>query len=268
MAPAEILGEAIKNNVGLISLTDHDMIAGSRELGSLCHDVDIIYIPGVELNSLDEGLNFHILGYGVDLEDENFTDFVDINRNMLFTVNSLLIEKMEGDYPNISLEEYNHFSYDRRKGGWKALHYLMEKGITNTLREGFALYTKYDCYYSCVNFPSIRTVCDYIHNAGGKAVLAHPGVSIKETDLSLFRKRFLELLDQGVDGVECYYITHSEEITQLCLEICKERNLLITCGSDCHGVFGNANVGDVNIPICKLNLGDMIKSQAKHLVHI
>lgn len=258
MSPAEILQQAIQNNVGLIALTDHNMLDGSRELGELCRDTDIMYIPGVELDSLDEGLNYHILGYGVDLNNKVFSDFVDKNRNLLFTVNSLLIEKMEGDYTNISVEDYNAFSYDRRKGGWKALHYLLEKGITSNLREGFALYTKYECYYNIVDFPSIRTVCEHIHNAGGKAILAHPGVSIKEIDLLKFKKRLLELLDSGPDGVECYYITHTEEITRLCLDICEQRNLLITCGSDCHGVFGNADVGDVNIPINKLRLGNLL----------
>lgn len=255
MSPAEILKEAFDHNVGLIALTDHDMLEGSRELGELCQGIDIIYVPGVELNSLEEGLNYHILGYGIDINNQEFIDFVDKNRTMLFTVNSLLIEKMQNDYKNISIEDYNAYTYDRRKGGWKALHYLVEKGITNTLREGFALYTKYECYYDVVDFPSIRTVCECIHKAGGKAVLAHPGVSIKETDLTLFRNKLLKLLDYGLDGMECYYVTHTDEITRLCLTICNDRNLLITCGSDCHGSFGTAHVGDVNIPISMLSLG-------------
>lgn len=257
MSPAEILAEALQNNVGLIALTDHDMLEGSRELGELCREIDIIYLPGVELNSLEDGLNYHILGYGVDIHDKVFIDFVDKNRNMLFTVNSLLIEKMQKDYPNISTEDYNSYTYNRRKGGWKALHYLVEKGITNTLREGFALYTKYECYYDVVDFPSIQTVCEYIHNAGGKAILAHPGVSIKETDLVLFKSKLLKLLDYGLDGMECYYVTHTDDITQLCLTICENQNLLITCGSDCHGTFGITHIGDVNIPINKLRLGSL-----------
>ncbi|HWT73620.1 MAG TPA: PHP domain-containing protein [Mobilitalea sp.] len=259
MSPKEILEEALQNNVGLIALTDHDMLDGSRELGELCRDADVTYLPGVELNTLEEGLNFHVLGYGMDINNEEFMDFVDQNRSMLFTVNSLLIEKMEKDYPSLNVEEYNSFTYDRRKGGWKALHYLLDKGITDTLREGFALYPKYDCYYDVVNFPTIQAVCETIHKAGGKAILAHPGVSIKETDLALFEAKLLKFLDYGLDGVECYYVTHSEEITNLCLKVCEDRKLLITCGSDCHGIFGNAHVGDVNIPISRLKLGNLLE---------
>ncbi len=257
MSPEEILKEALQNNVGLIALTDHDMLDGSRELRSLCQNADIKLLTGVELNSLYEGLNYHILGYGVDIDNPDFQAFVEKNRSMLFRVNSLLIEKMEKDYPSISVAEYNDYQYDRTKGGWKALHYLMEKGFTNTLREGFALYTKYNCYYDCVDFPSIQTVCDQIHMAGGKAILAHPGVSIKTNNHAEFKQKIQQLLSHDLDGIECYYVTHSKEITNHCLSLCNQRGLMITCGSDCHGTFGTASIGDVNIPIRMLNLGTL-----------
>jgi len=252
MSPEEILEEAIQNNVGLLAITDHDMLIGSLELQELCRNQDIMYVSGVEIDSLEQGLNYHILGYGIDLEDKIFAEFISNNCRMLFDFNSILIKKMEKDYPKISFAEYQAYSYDCRKGGWKALHYLMEKGITTSLREGFAVYIKYDCYHNSVDFPSIRTACNYIHNAGGKAVLAHPGVSIIETDLTLFKMKLLEFIDYGLDGIECYYVTHSNEITQACLKLCEEGNLMITAGSDCHGAFGNAHVGDVNIPISRI----------------
>ncbi len=259
MSPEEILKEALQNNVGLIALTDHDMLEGSRELRSLCQAADINFLTGVELNSLYEGLNYHILGYGVDIDNPDFQAFVNKNRSLLFQVNSLLIEKMEQDYPSISIAEYNNYQYDRTKGGWKALHYLMEKGFTNTPREGFALYTKYNCYYDCVDFPSIQTVCDMIHMAGGKSILAHPGVSIKASNHAEFKQKINQLLTHDLDGIECYYVTHTKEITNHCLSLCNQRGLMITSGSDCHGTFGTASIGDVNIPIRNINLGSLLE---------
>jgi predicted metal-dependent phosphoesterase TrpH len=108
-----------------------------------------------------------------------------------------------------------------------------------------------------VDFPSIETVCENIHKAGGKAVLAHPGVTIKETDIDLFEKELRRLILSGPDGIECYYPTHTLEITQLCLKICRERDLLITSGSDCHGSFGTAEVGQMSTPIKLLQLGSL-----------
>lgn len=257
MSPEEIVEEAIRNNVGLIAITDHDVIEGSLELERLCKDKDITFLTGAELNALEVGLNYHILSYGADLHDEAFVSFVRQNRAYLETVNAILIERMQEDDPSVSVSEYDAFSHNPRMGGWKALQYLMAKGITNNLREGFAYYTKYHCTYEVAAFPTIKTVCEQIHRAGGKAVMAHPGVSIKETDLKLFQDRLEEFVDYGLDGIECYYVTHTEDITKLCLTLCKERKLLITAGSDCHGTFGNARVGDIAIPIEKLSLGDL-----------
>lgn len=254
MSPEEILKAALERNVGILAITDHDTLDGTKELRELCKEYDINYLPGVELDSLDRSENVHVLGYGIDLDDEEFIAFVQRNRQMLDRVNSMLIEEMEQDYKNISYSDYLTYSYDRRGGGWKALHYLMHKGLTNHLREGFPFYIKYNCTYSRVDFPSVMEVSEYIHRAGGKAVLAHPGVTIKTQDMKTFEEELRRLISYGVDGVECYYATHTPEITELCLKICKEKDLLITCGSDCHGAFGKAMVGETQTPIHKLNL--------------
>ncbi|MDD3172245.1 MAG: PHP domain-containing protein [Herbinix sp.] len=257
MSPKEILEAALPRGVGLLTITDHDTLDGTLELQELCLGKEVHYITGIELSSLDNVNNTHILGYGINLQDKEFCSFVKRNRILLDTVNSMLIEKMQADYDCISVSDYNAYTYDRTKGGWKALHYLVEKGLTTSLREGFALYPRYGCTYDCVDFPSVQTVCQNIHKAGGKAVLAHPGVTVKEADITVFENEVLRLISYGIDGIECYYPTHTEEITKICLQVCKNHNLLITTGSDCHGEFGTAEVGEMNIPISMLNLAGL-----------
>lgn len=258
MTPEEILAAAIAHGVGVFSVTDHDTLKGTLEVARLAKDQDIRYIPGVELDSLDNGNNIHILGYGMDMVNKEFVQFVEQNWVLLDTVNAMLIDKMQADYDNISLSDYREFEYDRRKGGWKALHYLLSKGLIHTLREGFAFYPQYECTYNQVHFLSIAEVCGYIHRAGGKAVLAHPGISIKEPDMVLFERALRRLVSDGPDGIECYYPTHTPEITDICLKLCRERDLMITCGSDCHGTFGFAEVGQTNTPLSRLNLKGLL----------
>ncbi|SKC81934.1 PHP domain-containing protein [Maledivibacter halophilus] len=257
MSPEEILIEASNKDVGLLAITDHDILDGSVELMKFYEKYDIKCISGVEIDVIDNGINYHILGYGVNLEDEEFCDFIKQNRILLEAVNIKLIEKMQHDYDCITLPDYLRFTYDKTKGGWKALHYFIEKGLTKSLFEGFMLYSKYEHSYNCVQFPSIKLACKYIHNAGGKAVLAHPGKVIKETNIDSFKNEVLRTVDLGIDGIECYYPSHIRDITNVCLEICEERNLLITCGSDCHGEFEDTEIGEMNIPIEKLKLGDI-----------
>ena len=81
MSPEEILHEAKKNQVGIISLTDHDKLEGIINLMELCKNEEILCIPGVEFDSLFNDVNVHILGYGFDLFDEDFTRFVKHCRN-------------------------------------------------------------------------------------------------------------------------------------------------------------------------------------------
>ena len=259
MSPEEIVRTAVANQVGLLAITDHNMLAAVEELQELAKCYDIFFISGVELDSIDQGEDIHILGYGVDIGMESFAAFVKRNREILDDISIRLITDMEKDYENISLKDFNAFTYDRKRGGWKALHYFMEKGLTTKLREGFTIYNQYGITNDSGDYPSIEVVLQQIHEAGGKAILAHPGVSIKETDTVMFRHKLLHLLDMGFDGIECYYPTHSEEITDLCLSTCRDRGLLITTGSDCHGSFGYSQVGELKITLEQLELGDLSK---------
>lgn len=117
MSPKEILMEALNKGVGLLAITDHDILNGSVELMKIYDKYDIKCISGVEIDVIDNGINYHVLGYGVDLEDEEFTNFIKQNRTLLEEVNIKLIEKMQHDYEHITLSDYSNYTYDRSKGG-------------------------------------------------------------------------------------------------------------------------------------------------------
>ncbi len=108
---------------------------------------------------IDNGVNYHILGYGIDLNNKEFYKFIKENQSRLEEVNMKIIEKIENDHQAISLEDYLNFTYDRRKGGWKVLHYFIQIGLTETLDEGFMLYAEYEHSYNCVQFLSIKVAC-------------------------------------------------------------------------------------------------------------
>jgi predicted metal-dependent phosphoesterase TrpH len=258
MSPEEIVRTAVANQVGLLAITDHNVLTAVGELEKLSREYGIAYLSGVELDSIDRGSDIHILGYGIDTGNDEFARFVKNNRDIMDDISVRLINDMQKDYKDISLADFRSFSYDRGKGGWKALHYFLEKGLTRNLREGFSIYNQYGITNDSGDYPPTKEVIKHIHDAGGKAILAHPGVSIKVTDPKLFRPRLLQLLEQGFDGVECYYPTHSTEITDICLQFCRERGLLITTGSDCHGGFGYSEVGELKIKVDQLVLGDLV----------
>ena len=254
MSPHEILQDAIKNKVEVIAITDHNVIDGSRKLLELCKGTSVHCITGVELDAIQDNINYHILGYGVDLQDDLFVKRVVNNRRLLEEVNVKLIEKMQLDY-GVSLEEYNSFKYNSELGGWKALHYFVYKGLAHNLMDGFYFYGKYNHSYTCVDFPDIETLCCWIHEAGGIAVLAHPGKVINTVDIEKFKNSLLNLIKLGIDGIECYYPSHTKEVTSMCLSVCEQLGIIITSGSDCHGSFEETYIGQLCTNIEEVYIG-------------
>lgn len=264
MTPDEIVNAALKKEIGVLAVADHDATEGSARIKSLCKQHDIVYIPAVEVDALEKKTNFHILAYNFDINDQEFSQFLEHVRFLLDEFSVKLIETMQKDNSGITLSEYMKFDYDRNLGGWKALHYLKYKGLTSTLKEGIRFYPRYDITYDKSGFPSISSVCYRIKKAGGYAVLAHPGELLDSSDMAAFSKELRRIISLGLDGIECYYPTHSESVTQACLDICAEKDLLITAGSDCHGVFGKTEVGEIKIPMEKVSLKGLTREAIKH----
>ena len=96
----------------------------------------------------------------------------------------------------------------------------------------------------------MEDILDVIHKNGGFAVLAHPWVNLKQ-NIDLLD----EILDLGPDGVEAFSSYHTREQAEFFYGIAKERNLIVTCGSDYHGKTKPAiQVGQHH---CRLSWGDI-----------
>lgn len=252
--PEEIVRIAKGSDCGLISVCDHNLIRGTLETGPIALAAGLKYIPGVEIDAIFENTDIHILCYGADLENEALLREIRHARMMLDTMSSDLLERMIPDYPQLSTAEYDAFTHDWHRGGWKMLQYLQAKGVTPDMKSGFPLYDDYGVTYQAAGFHSAETVIAAIHGAGGRAVLAHPGVVFPTEDLREFEKILNRALDLGLDGVECYYVRHSEGVTRRCLEVCSARGLLVTAGSDCHGAFNSNQIGQTRTPEALCNI--------------
>jgi hypothetical protein len=82
---------------------------------------------------------------------------------------------------------------------------------------------------------------ELIHQAGGLAVMAHPGLN--KTDESI-----PDLVAAGLDGIECFHTKHNAATAERYQKIAREHDLLITGGSDCHGLSkGKPLIGTVKL---------------------
>ena len=263
MSPREIVEDAKKRNVQLIAITDHNVLDSYTELKEPAEEFGIKVIRGVEIDARFEDIVVHILAYNFE-DNENLFNLVHKAKNELLETSIELIKRMENDYENISSEDYEAYDYDKRKGGWKGIHYLFDRGITSELFEGVKYYGKYKCGHEYFDYPTVEEVVKAVHEANGYVVLAHPCNYYKNNTKEEVLEKLEKFKSIGIDGVECYYPANSEMMTETCVEFCKNNDMIITVGSDSHGEFGAVSkgieyyIGAVKKDSSELNLKDMI----------
>ena len=263
MSPREIVEDAKKRNVQLIAITDHNVLDSYTELKEAAEEFGIKVIRGVEIDARFEDIVVHILAYNFE-DNENLFNLVHKAKNELLETSIELIKRMENDYENISSEDYEAYDYDKRKGGWKGIHYLFDRGITSELFEGVKYYGRYKCGHEYFDYPTVEEVVKAVHEANGYVVLAHPCNYYKNNTKEEVLEKLEKFKSIGIDGVECYYPANSEMMTETCVEFCKNNDMIITVGSDSHGEFGAVSkgieyyIGAVKKDSSELNLKDMI----------
>ena len=263
MSPREIVEDAKKRNVQLIAITDHNVLDSYTELKEAAEEFGIKVIRGVEIDARFEDIVVHILAYNFE-DNENLFNLIHKAKNELLETSIELIKRMENDYENISSEDYEAYDYDKRKGGWKGIHYLFDRGITSELFEGVKYYGKYKCGHEYFDYPTVEEVVKAVHEANGYVVLAHPCNYYKNNTKEEVLEKLEKFKSIGIDGVECYYPANSEMMTETCVEFCKNNDMIITVGSDSHGEFGAVSkgieyyIGAVKNDSSELNLKDMI----------
>ena len=253
-SPAEVVARAVRNHVTLMAVCDHNVISGMLAAEPLARDAGISFIRGVEIDALYADRDVHMLAYHPDFENRAFRELIAHARYALDHMREVLLERMKDEFPALGMAEYRAFAYDSNKGGWPMLQYLLHKGVTGSIHEGMALYPHYDVTYAGAGFVPLDEVIDTVHAADGIMVVAHPCETFKHLDDKDVLALVGGAIDAGADGIECYYPTQSEPLTQALLELAQRRNLKITAGSDCHGAFGKTDVGEMRIDAAKIRL--------------
>ena len=232
LAPAEVAKAAAAARVTVMSLTDHDAVAGVRDAVGAATDAGIECVPAVEMSCVHRySDDLHMLGYWVDLDeiapacDRAQQERVDRAREIIERLNSLGVEVT---FEDVVAQAGTADSIGRP-------HIARAAGAGPDLGPFFEEYLVPGATaFVPRRWPTAEEAVELIHAAGGAAVVAHPYWDVSEPpkvrDLveSLVR-------EVGLEGIETFYPPHTKAQTAHCLELCDEFDLTPTGSSDFHG---------------------------------
>lgn len=263
----EVLEKAEKLGLKYISITDHDNCKAYNELKDL--DIKDYYsgkiIQGIELKCLYNGRLIEILGYNYDKEIlENWLNEFYKNRqrkdtqkkyfNILYDACLKIGLEMspketikwnpENDWASVTVYQ------DIKK------HEKNKERLPEDFWNEFTTFTKKYCadkegpFYidKKDDYPSLTDAIKAVKDANGTVIVAHVFIYKWANDKEEFIKDLHENYD--IDGFECYHSSFSEDQIDYIVKYCKNNNLLMSGGSDCHG----DNKPGINLAVGKGNL--------------
>lgn len=241
--PEEMAAEARRCGLAAIALTDHDSVEGCAGTARACAAAGIEFIPGVELTAEVEGDELHILGYFIDTQ--NALLLSQIERFQAARQNRIREMVARLHRLRVPLSEQSVFTLAncRSPGRPHVARALVQAGLCRNLDEAFERFLRRNRPAWVPKFKMDgREAIGLIHQAGGVAALAHPGLNRTDAVIP-------GMIEAGIDGLECYHTKHSAAMAELYLELANRYGLLVTGGSDCHGMSkGKPLMGTVRVP--------------------
>lgn len=236
MTPAEVVKLAKESGLSAIALTDHDTVDGIKEAIEAGKTYGVQVIPGIEISAEYKSGDLHILGLGIDYEDESFKARVAVCRDSRDNRNLKMIKKLnEQGFPvtwDIMMERFGANSITRAHFA----KYLIDEGYVADKDEAFKKYLNPGCpCYVSREKVSPREAIDMILKAKGHPVLAHP--LLYKMNLEQIESVIVMLKGFGLQGIEALYSLNRPEDDAALLKIAKRHGLYITGGSDFHGAI-------------------------------
>ena len=233
--PATVLEMAERANVTALAITDHDTLDGIPEAIDIGKKLGIEVIPGVEISSRWGESELHILGYFLDCKDPALHQRLASLRESRHTRNPRIIDKLNALGLALTYEEVRELAGTESVGRPHIARVLMKKGYVKSAKEAFDRYLADGAAaYVPRDLPDPSEAISWIRSAQGIPVLAHP-VWVKQKEVGMQRV-CTQLKAEGLLGIEVHYSTHNPQQTAQYLEIARRLDLLVTGGSDYHGL--------------------------------
>lgn len=245
LSPKQLINQALKAGLSIISITDHDNVNGLEEAIQYGDRVGVKVIPGVELSTGLFEREVHILGYFIDYKNEKLLKFLTALRYARINRLHEMISKLNDLGSKITMESITaDLSDDISVGRPHVAKALVNEGFVKTRAEAFMKYIG-DNKPAFVKkpVPNAKEAIELISSIGGLSFVAHPGKIVRGELLD-------ELLSYGLDGIEIIHPSHGREDIEYFSSIASQNFMLVSGGSDFHGITDReyGNMGNYVLP--------------------
>ncbi|NBD26423.1 PHP domain-containing protein [Paenibacillus glycinis] len=253
--PADNVAMAKSRGLAAIAITDHDTVDGIAEALEAGERLGITVVPGVEISTVAEGIDIHILGYYMAWDNAEWRGKLSRLQGSRELRNEMIIGKLNELGLAISWEEVLEEAKAQGKDGGSMgrphiAAVLVKKAYAASMQEAFDRYLGQDGA-AYANPPRLHPfeALEWIREAGGTGVIAHPG---------LYRNDELvkAIIAKGAQGIEVYHPDHDEADEARYLKLAREHGLIVTGGSDFHGerqgVVFHGEIGSRSVDITAL----------------
>jgi predicted metal-dependent phosphoesterase TrpH len=243
-SPEELVAQARLHDLAAVALTDHDTVEGCDRAAVASRAAGIEFIPGTELTAEQDGHELHILGYFIDTQSprllSEIAHFQAVRQNRIRE----MVARLQALRVPLEAQSVFALANCRSPGRPHVARALVKAGLCANLDEAFERFLKKNRPAWVPKFKmSAASAVELIHQSGGLAVLAHPGLNRSDEVIPA-------MVEAGLDGIECFHTKHTAATSQHYLQIADRFRLLVTGGSDCHGFSkGKPLIGSVKIPM-------------------
>ncbi len=227
--PTDIVRRAQLAGLSVISITDHDNVAGIDEAIAWGNRLGVEVVPGVELSIALGDKDVHLLAYFFDHTHRRLLDYLTFFRLERLRRAERIVAKLNKINIPLTMDAVLDQAGVGAVGRPHIASALVEEGLIETYHEAFLKYIGTGAPASEKKYQlNPEEAIALIQDAGGLTFLAHPGKFT--TDAELF-----QLIKAGVDGIEVIHPSHNETREQYYRGVVNQYFMLESGGSDYHG---------------------------------
>jgi len=235
LAPAEVVRRAAARGVNVLALTDHDEIAGLEEARAAADEAGIAFVTGAELSVSWDDVTVHVVALRFDPRHRALADGLErIRRGRDTRARRIAASLDAAGIPGAYEGARRYVTSERLISRTHFARFLVEAGYVHEIKDVFFRYlTPGRPGHVAHAWASLGDALDWIHAAGGQAVLAHPG-RYKVTSTGLARL-LGEFRDRGGDAIEVMSPSHNAAQIAQFASLARTYGLAASTGSDYHG---------------------------------